>query len=208
MFECVVGESMMASQSALSETMERLNTSQASEQLMTTSTIGTVSFTYRKVRPFSQAEFKFKSALGQYASERLLPKLKKRAGRNGTTNQYTGINARVSDAIYLEAIMTNEMEWGGFGFDFARLVPANSGLYNLSIRRLDDWERAERETVAAASEYFISTAICPRASDWIQIARGKTFEECMDILSEMEDGRWKAEDRKRLRGPRVVMGTR
>jgi hypothetical protein len=161
-----------------------------------TSTIGTVSFTYRKVRPFSQAEFKFKSALGQYASERLLAKLKARAGRAGCRNQYTGINARVLDAIYLEAIMTNETEWGGFGFDFARLVPANSGLYNLSLRRLDDWTRAEQETVAVASEYFISTAICPRASDWIQIARGKTFEECVDLLREVEDGRWQIEARK------------
>jgi len=158
-----------------------------------TTTVGTVSFTYRKVRPFSQAEFKFKSALGQYASERLLSKLKARAQRNGSSNQYTGINARVSDAIYLEAILTNETEWGGFGFDFARLVPVNSGLYNLSIRRLEDWTRAERDTVAAASEYFMSTAICPRASDWIQIARKRTFEECIDVLKKTEDGRSKLE---------------
>jgi hypothetical protein len=161
-----------------------------------TTTIGTVSFSYRKVRPFSQAEFKFKSALGHYASERLLPKLKARAQRNRSANQYTGVNARVSDAVYLEAILTNETEWGGFGFDFARLVPANSGLYNLSIRRLEDWNRAERETVAVASEYFISTAICPRASDWVQIARGKTFEECVEVLRELEDGRSKLENRR------------
>src|SRR5438045_3585421 len=92
--------------------------SQVGKNLMTT-TIGTVSFTFRKVRPFSRAEFKFKSALGQYASERLLPKLRARAECHGSANQYTGINARVSDAIYLEAILTNEAEWGGFGFDFA-----------------------------------------------------------------------------------------
>jgi hypothetical protein len=153
-----------------------------------TSTIGTVSFAFKKVRPFSQAEFKFKLAVGQYASERLLPKLKARSERTGSANQYTGVNARVSDAIYLEAILTNEIEWGGFGFDFARLLPANSGLYNLSLRQLADWARAEQQTVAAASEYFIGTAICPRASDWVQVARGKTFEECIDLLvSELED---------------------
>ncbi len=149
-----------------------------------TTTVGTVSFTYRKVRPFSKAEFKLKSALAHYASERLLPKLKARARHNRSANEYTGINARLSDAVYLEAILTNEAEWGGFGFDFARLVPANSGRYNLSIRRLEDWNKAEQETVACASEYFIGTAICPRASDWIQIARGKTFEECVKLLLE------------------------
>ena len=145
-------------------------------------TVGAVSFTYRKVRPFSKAEFKLKSALGHYASERLLPKLKARAKRSRSANQYTGINARLSDAVYLEAILTNEIEWGGFGFDFARLVPASSGLYNLSIRRLEDWRKAEQDSVASASEYFIGTAICPRASDWIPIARGKTFEECVELL--------------------------
>jgi hypothetical protein len=188
---------MMASRNARLCSHLRAHRAESSQpKIFMTSTIGMVSFTFRTVRPFSQAEFKFKTALGQYASERLLPRLKKRAGRNGGMNHYTGINARISDAIYLEAIMTNQTEWGGFGFDFARLVPANSGLYNLSIRRLEDWTRAERETVAAASEYFISTAICPRASDWIQIARGKTFEECVDVLSEMEDGRWKIEERR------------
>jgi hypothetical protein len=147
-----------------------------------TTTVGTVSFTYRKVRPFSKAEFQFKVALGHYASERLLPKLKARATRNRSANQYTGVNVRLSDAVYLEAIMTNDVEWGGFGFDFARLVPGSSGLYNLSIRRLEDWDRAEQNTVAAASEYFIGTAVCPRAADWIPIARGKTFQECVELL--------------------------
>ena len=135
----------------------------------------------RKSRSFPSG-FEFKSALGHYASERLLPKLKARAKRTGSTNRYTGVNVRISDAVYLEAILTNEIEWGGFGFDFARLVPANSGLYNLSLRRVEDWARAEQNTVAAASEYFIGTAICPRALDWIPIARGKTFQECVELL--------------------------
>ena len=163
-----------------------------------TTMVGPASFMYRKVRPFSRAEFKFKFAVGQYASERLLPILKARAQRNESANQYTGINARVSDAIYLEAILTNEVEWGGFGFDFARLVPANSSLYNLSIRRLDDWKKAEQSTVAAASEYFIGTAICPRALDWIPLVRGKTFEECIEMISESIDERDSEEVVRRL----------
>src|SRR4051794_20842199 len=86
-----------------------------------TTSAAPASFNYRKLRPFSRAEFKFKFALGQYASERLLGKLQARARRIGTHNRYTGVNARVSEVIFLEAIVTNETEWGGFGFDFARL---------------------------------------------------------------------------------------
>lgn len=151
---------------------------------MTTATVAPVSFNYRKVRPFSKAEFKFKLALGQYASERLLPKLQARTICTSSPNQYTGVNARVSDVVYLEAIVTNETEWGGFGFDFARLVPAQSSLYNLSLRRSEDWRKAEWDSVAAASEYFIAKMFCPRATDWIQIARGQTFEKCVEVLED------------------------
>jgi hypothetical protein len=139
-------------------------------------------YAYRRTKPFSNAEFKFKVALGDFASEALLPRLQSRTAR-GDTNQYTGVNVRVVDeVVYLEAILTNSTEWGGFGFDFARLVPVKGGLYNLSMRRGEDWKRAEQSTVAAASNYFINTAISPRASDWIQITRGKTFEQCIEYL--------------------------
>ena len=148
-----------------------------------TTTIASVSFNYRKVRPFSKAEFKFKFALGQYASERLLPKLQARARCIGSPNHYTGVNARVADVVYLEAIVTNESAWGGFGFDFARLSPAQGSLYNLSLRRAEDWRKAEWDSVAAASEYFISKMFSSRAADWVPIARGRTFEQCVELLA-------------------------
>jgi hypothetical protein len=141
------------------------------------------SYAYRRTRPFSNAEFKFKLALADYASETLLPRLRSRTSRAPDANQYTGISIRVADDIvYLEAVLTNATEWGGFGFDFARLIPVKGGLYNLSVRRGEDWTRAEQSTVAAASNYFINTAISPRAADWLQITRGKTFEQCIDHL--------------------------
>ena len=92
---------------------------------------------------------------------------------------------RLADGgVYLEAILTNDVEWGGFGFDFARLIPVKADLYNLAIRRLEDWVKAEQATVASASSYFTATAMSPRATDWIQIARRKTFEECIEFLED------------------------
>jgi hypothetical protein len=140
-------------------------------------------YAFRRTRPFSNAEYKFKVALADYASEALLPRLRSRTSKAPDANQYTGISIRVADdVVYLEAILTNATEWGGFGFDFARLIPVKGGLYNLSVRRGEDWKRAEQSTVAAASNYFINTAISPRAVDWIQITRGKSFEECIHSL--------------------------
>ena len=143
------------------------------------------SFVFRKTKPFTRAEFKFKSALSEYASQRILPRLRARtAGKHGA-NHYTGVNARVgADAVYLEAIMINETEWGGFGFDFARLIPVNGGLYNLYLRKAEDWTRAEFSSVAVASNYFLGGSIYPRASDWIPVTRGKTFEECVKVMED------------------------
>ena len=102
-------------------------------------------------------------------------------------NQYAGINVRVTpDAVFLEAILTNEIEWGGFGFEFVRLIPANNGRYNVSVRRSEDWARAENSTVAAASNFFLGASIYPRASDWELVARGKTFEECIELVERHE----------------------
>jgi hypothetical protein len=145
-------------------------------------------YSYRRTQPFSNAEFKFKIALADFASEALLPKLRTRTSRMMEANQYTGINVRVADDIvYLEAILTNATEWGGFGFDFARLIPLKGGTYNLSLRRSEDWNRAEHSTVASASNYFLVTAMSPRASNWIQLARARTFEECIGILLRAPD---------------------
>jgi len=141
------------------------------------------SYAYHRTKPFSNAEFNFKVTLADFASAALVPKLQSRTARGSSGNQYTGINVRVvGDVVYLEAILTNSTEWGGFGFDFARLVPVKDGLYNLSMRRGEDWKRAEQSTVAAASNYFINTAISPCAIDWIHITRDKTFEECIEYL--------------------------
>ncbi len=141
-------------------------------------------YSYRRTKPFSNAEFKFKTTLADFASQALLPKLRARTLNSNEANQYTGINVRVADDIvYLEAIMTNATEWGGFGFDFLRLIPVKGGTYNASVRRHDDWERAEHSSVASASNHFVVTAMSPRASDWILLARNKTFEECVATLA-------------------------
>src|ERR1043165_5613037 len=92
------------------------------------------SYAYRRTKPFSNAEFKFKLALADYTSEALLPRLQSRTAGAPQANQYTGINIRLADDIvYLEAILTNATEWGGFGFDFARLIPVQGGAYNVSV---------------------------------------------------------------------------
>jgi len=141
------------------------------------------SFAYRKTKAFSHSEFRFKTTLAEYASRRLLPKLQARTAGDSTGNQYTGINVRLAHgAVFLEAILVNNTEWGGFGFDFARLTPIKGDLYNLAVRRMEDWSKADCGTVASAGSYFMGTAMSPRASDWVQIGRGKSFEECVELL--------------------------
>jgi hypothetical protein len=151
---------------------------------MTTTTQTTSNlFAYRRAEPFTNAEFKFRTALADYVTERLLPKLQARTAGEADANQYTGINVRLADGnLYLEAILTNSIEWGGLGFDFACLYPVKGGLYNLSVRRMDDWAKAERGTVASASVYLKGTAEAVRATDWTKIACGKSFEDCIDLL--------------------------
>ena len=148
-----------------------------------TSTTTAPSFVYRKTKPFTRAELKFKTALADYAGKPLLSKLQQRNCVAPAYNRYTGVNARVTDqAVYLEAILVNDIEWGGFSFDFARLIPTNGALYNVSVRREEDWVTAEQSIIASAANYFVNSSICPRASDWILLARGKTFEQCVKII--------------------------
>ena len=140
-------------------------------------------FAYPKPNPLSQAEFRFRIGLADYATARLLPMLQHRTMAEPAANQYTGINVRLAHgAVYLEAILTHESEWGGFGFDFARLHPLSDGRYNLSIRRLEDWARAEQCTIASASVYFTETALAPRPADWVAIAPNRPFEECIESI--------------------------
>jgi len=142
-------------------------------------------FIYRKTKPFTKAELKFRTALADYASKILLPRLQLRRSAEGGRNRYSGINARITaDTVYLEAIIVNEVEWGGFGFDFARLTPSSKGNYNVSIRRHEDWIRAENSSVAAASNYFFGSSACPRSSDWLLIRRGQVFETCVRAIED------------------------
>src|SRR3954469_8641686 len=137
-------------------------------------------FVYRRTKPFTKAELKLRTALGDYAGKILLPQLQLRGSGARGKNRYSGINARISaNVVYLEAIMVNEVEWGGFGFDFARLIPSPRGNYNVSVRRHEDWIRAENCSVASASNYFFGNSVYPRASDWVLIRRGQTFETCV-----------------------------
>src|SRR5438105_3330695 len=81
----------------------------------------TRSFTYRKTKAFTKAEFRFKTALAEYASEHLLEKLQARSSTRLSQNRHTGITARITaDAVYLEAVLVNDVEWGGLAFEFAR----------------------------------------------------------------------------------------
>ncbi len=151
--------------------------------MQTFSSIPHTRFAYQKTKPFSNAECKFRFALADYAAARLLAKLQNRTAGDPAANQYTGISTRLAEGtVYLQAILTHDSEWGGFCFDFARLYPVEAGGYNFSVRRPEDWIRAEQCTIASASAYFMATALAPRASDWVRIARGKSFEECIEEL--------------------------
>ena len=153
--------------------------------MLTLTTQSPRAFVYRKTKPFTKAEFKFKTSLADFAGKVLLPKLQLRGSSEGGKNRYSGINARITaDAVYLEAIMVNEVEWGGFGFDFARLTPSPKGNYNVSVRRHEDWIRAENSSVASASNYFFGSSVYPRASDWLLIRRGQLFEVCVRALED------------------------
>jgi hypothetical protein len=142
-------------------------------------------FAYRKTKPFTKAELKFKTALADYAGKLLLPRLQLRRSPQAGRNRYSGINTRITaDTVYLEAIMVNDVEWGGFGFDFARLTPSPKGNYNVSVRRHEDWIRAENSSVAAASNYFFGSSAYPRSSDWLLIRRGQAFEACVRAIED------------------------
>ncbi len=140
-------------------------------------------FVYRKSKPFSAAELRFRMRLAAYATKTLLARLQARTAGDPGANQYTGLNVRVADhTVFIEAILTNTSEYGGLGFEFARLEPVRGGKYNLSLRQADDWERAERGTIASAGAYFMNSVLSPRASDWEKAARQQTFEECVDLI--------------------------
>ena len=89
---------------------------------------------------FSRKGRKLAESMEAYAEPRLLPKLEARAERS-FGNRVEDFPVVFRDAsIYFTA-------WLGDGgmveFPFAWLYPDRRGLYNLSIRRLLDWSRAE-----------------------------------------------------------------
>lgn len=143
-------------------------------------------FAYPKGRGTSDLRWSKKGrklidAMRDYVEPRLLPKLQARTANRPDCNRYDAIAAEFLDAcIYLQA-------WLGYGevsgiaeFPFARLYPVKGGRYNLSVRRLIDWSRAEDEPLMVVSDMFWNLA--PNAKHWVKIARHKTFEECIDLL--------------------------
>jgi hypothetical protein len=130
---------------------------------------------------FSRKGQKLVDAMRDYAEPRLLPKLQARTANRPDCNRYDAVDAEFLDAcIYLLA-------WLGYGkiagiaeFPFARLYPVKGGRYNLSVRRLIDWSRAEDEPLMVVSDMFWNLA--PNAKHWVKIATHKTFEECIDLL--------------------------
>src|SRR6476660_8025607 len=99
---CAMAKGLMARTEGLSEIRS------ASQQLSPmTAALQTVrpTYAYRRTRPFSNAEYKFKVSLADYATEALLPRLRARTSRAPDANQYSGISVRVADdVVYLEAI--------------------------------------------------------------------------------------------------------
>jgi hypothetical protein len=56
-------------------------------EMLTLTTPSSRSFVFQKTKPFTKAEFKFKTALADYASDRVLPRLQARTGGKSTANQ-------------------------------------------------------------------------------------------------------------------------
>src|ERR1041384_5882706 len=74
--------------------------------MQTLATTPQTQFAYQKAKPLSDAEFKFRIALADYASVRLLPILQRRTVADRGANQYNGINVRLAHStVYLEAIL-------------------------------------------------------------------------------------------------------
>ena len=131
---------------------------------------------------YSRRGIKLTEAMRDYVRPRLLPKLEARSKDSLDCIRHDGLSVEFRDAcVYLNS-------WLGYGdicgvteFPFARLYPVQRGfLYNLSIRRLIDWTRAEDEPVMANFNTFFFQA--PNARFWVKVARNKTFEECIDLL--------------------------
>jgi hypothetical protein len=130
---------------------------------------------------FSRKGQKLADAMSAWAEPRLLPKLQARTGHRPEASQYTAVAAVFLDAcVYLHAWLEHPDEFGAAEFPFARLYPVKGSRYNLSVRRLIDWSRAEDYSVSSVDQLFFMQA--PKAKFWIKVATHKTFEECIDLL--------------------------
>lgn len=131
----------------------------------------------------SRRAHKLADEMSRYAAERLLPKLQARTESDPRSSKYRSVDAKFADAcVYLVAWIEYEGEFGGAEFPFARLYPVRESRYNLSIRRLIDWTRAENYSVTSVDQMFFLQA--PTAKFWSKLATHKTFEECIDMLVE------------------------
>jgi hypothetical protein len=130
---------------------------------------------------FSRKERKLTRAMREYAQDRLMPKLRARTIQSPGCNRHDDLDVRFADAcVYLRSWLGYGNSCGIVEFPFARLYPVAGGRYNLAVRRLCDWSRAEDTPLVAAINLFWNLA--PNANHWIKIARHRTFEECIDLL--------------------------
>ena len=130
---------------------------------------------------FSRKGRKLAEEMSQYAADRLLPKLQARTESDPRASMYFSVDAKFLDAcIYLVAWLEYEGEFGGAEFPFARLYPVRGSCYNLCIRRLIDWTKAENFTVTSVDQTFFFQA--PSSKFWSKIATHQTFEKCIDLL--------------------------
>lgn len=132
---------------------------------------------------FSRNGRKLAAAMSAYAMPRLLPKLQARTNSLSGCNRYDDLSVDFKDAcVYLYAWLGYGRVRGMVQFPFARLYPVKGGLYNVSVRRLLDWSRAEDARLDVIFNSFVFQA--PSAKFWVKIGEHKTFEECIDLLVE------------------------
>lgn len=130
---------------------------------------------------FSRKGRKLADAMREYAKPRLLPKLHARTAHRPECNRHDDLDVLFADAcVYLRSWLGCGEACGIAEFSFARFYPVTGGLYNLSVRRLYDWSRAEDAPLMAVFGLFWNLA--PNAKHWVKIAKHKTFEECIELL--------------------------
>jgi len=130
---------------------------------------------------FSSKGKKLAAAMREYAEPRLLPKLQARTAGSSWSNRYDAVDVEFMDAcVYLQAWLGHGDVGGIAEFPFARLYPVKGGCYNVSVRRLIDWSRAEEEPIYAVADMF--WLLAPNAKHWVKVATHKTFEESIDLL--------------------------